>query len=127
MSSKLIVALLSGLALAFGLVGCGGGGQKAKAPSAEELAEYQKLYEQSCSSCHGADAKGITGLGKNLVESSFVKGLNDDQFLDFIKKGRPASDPANTTKVDMPPKGGNPALTDEQMHHIIAYLRSLQK
>ena len=45
----------------------------------------------------------------------------------FIKTGRPASDPANTTGVDMPPKGGNPAMTDQQIMDVIAYMRSLQQ
>ncbi len=34
---------------------------------------------------------------------------------------------ANTTKVDMPPKGGNPALKDDDLVNIAAFLRSLQK
>jgi cytochrome c5 len=29
--------------------------------------------------------------------------------------------------VDMPPKGGNPALSDAQLLDIIAYMRSLQQ
>jgi hypothetical protein len=29
--------------------------------------------------------------------------------------------------VDMPPKGGNPALTDAQIMDIIAFIRSLQQ
>ncbi|WP_448601203.1 hypothetical protein [Thermoflexus hugenholtzii] len=44
--------------------------------------------------------------------------------MEFIKKGRPATDPANTTGVDMPPKGGNPALTDQDLADIIAFLRT---
>lgn len=47
-----------------------------------------------------------------MTTSEFIKSQSDAQLVEFIKKGRPASDPANTTKVDMPPKGGNPALTD---------------
>jgi hypothetical protein len=27
----------------------------------------------------------------------------------------------------MPPKGGNPALKDEQIHDIVAYIRSLRQ
>ena len=61
------------------------------------------------------------------MDSDFVKGLSDQELLAFIKKGRPTSDPANTTGVDMPPKGGNPSLTDQQILDIIAYIRSLQK
>jgi disulfide bond formation protein DsbB len=37
------------------------------------------------------------------------------------------SDPLNTTGIAMPPKGGNPALTDGQIVDIVAYLRSIQK
>jgi cytochrome c1 len=44
----------------------------------------------------------------------------------FVKVGRPATDPLNTTKVDMPTRGGNPALTDEDLNNIVVYIRSLQ-
>ena len=53
--------------------------------------------------------------------------LSDEQLLAFIKTGRPTSDPANTTGVDMPPKGGNPALTDAQIVDIIAFIRTLHQ
>ncbi|RMF87895.1 MAG: cytochrome c [Nitrospinota bacterium] len=89
------------------------------------IAQGKTLFLQSCSACHGPDAKGLPHLGKNLRASAFVKGLSDAELLAFIKKGRPSFDPANTTHVDMPPKGGNPALTDEQLQAIIAYIRSI--
>ena len=53
--------------------------------------------------------------------------MSDQELLDFIKTGRPISHPDNTTGVDMPPKGGNPALTDEQLTDIIAYIRTLHE
>ena len=43
-----------------------------------------------------------------------------------IQVGRPAGDPLNDTGVDMPPRGGNPSLSDEDLAHIVAYLRTLQ-
>jgi disulfide bond formation protein DsbB len=64
-------------------------------------------------------------LGKDLTTSTFVKGLTDEQFLAFVKTGRPASDPANTTGVDMPPRGGNPALTDKDLTDAIAFIRTI--
>ena len=70
---------------------------------------------------------GVQGLGKSWVTSEFVKTQTDAQILDFVKKGRPATDPANTTGVDMPSKGGNPALTDQNLQDIIAYMRSINK
>lgn len=108
-------------------------GAAAELPGIED-AEYEadairdglRHYAASCVSCHGADARGIVKLGKDLVASDFVRKQEDEQLLAFLKAGRPASDPLNTTKVDMPPKGGNPALDDDKLGSIIAYLRYLQ-
>ena len=136
---------VAGLALVLGTA-CGGGGgttgaaKPTAAPAAKsdakpaggqvaagDVTRGKTLFTQSCASCHGADAKGLPGLGKDMTTSEFIKSQSDAQLLAFIKQGRPASDPANTTKVDMPPKGGNPALTDAQIMDIIAYLRTLQQ
>lgn len=97
--------------------GGGGGG---------DVANGEKLFQGTCAACHGADAKGIQGLGKPLANSQFVQGLSDDDLVAFIKAGRPASDPENTTGVGMPPKGGNPSLSDDDLLDIVAFLRTLQ-
>ena len=52
---------------------------------------------------------------------------HEEQVPTNLKTGRSTSDPANTTGVDMPPKGGNPALTDQDLLDIIAYIRTLEK
>jgi disulfide bond formation protein DsbB len=44
----------------------------------------------------------------------------------FHKTGRPSSDPANTRGIDMPPSGDNPALNDDKIDTIVAYIRSIQ-
>jgi disulfide bond formation protein DsbB len=93
----------------------------------ETIAEGAKLFVSSCSACHGADAKGLPNNGKDLVHSAFAKGLDDEKLIAFIKRGRDSSDPANTSKIAMPPKGGNPALNDDKLESIVAYVRSLQK
>lgn len=94
---------------------------------AETIALGAKMFKASCVSCHGPDAKGLKNLGKDLTRSKFFADGDDDAMLAFLKKGRPASDPLNTTKVDMPPKGGNPALNDEKLEAIVAFLRDLQR
>lgn len=103
--------------------------QLAAAGGDAELAEFiasgAKLFTRSCAACHGPDARGAKGLGKDLVNSEFTAKLTDDEFLAFVKKGRNPGDPLNTTGVDMPPKGGNPALSDDDLLDIIAYLRSI--
>ena len=91
----------------------------------QAIARGKKVYT-SCMACHGRDATGMKGMGKDLAHSSFVARLNDEELLAFLKRGRGPSDPDNTTKVAMPPKGGNPALGDKQLRDLIVYLRSLQ-
>ena len=96
-------------------------------PENTSSAKGQTLYESTCSACHGSDAKGIEGVGKNLVEGEFVLQTSDDDLLGFIKVGREPGDPDNTTGISMPAKGGNPALSDEDIKKIIAHLRTLSK
>jgi disulfide bond formation protein DsbB len=126
MKTRLLVAfsLLGIMALA--LSACGGGA--ASAPQSKGNATKGKtVFAGTCSACHGPEGKGIPSLGKDFTTSTFVKGMTDDQFLAFLKTGRPASDPLNTTKVDMPPKGGNPALTDQDLYDVIAFIRTIVK
>ncbi|HKY83303.1 MAG TPA: cytochrome c [Anaerolineales bacterium] len=80
----------------------------------------------TCVTCHGVDGKGIPGLGKDLTTSEFLPAQTDEQMLAFLLAGRPASDPLNTTGVDMPPRGNNPAFTEDDLKNIIAYLRTIQ-
>jgi disulfide bond formation protein DsbB len=84
-------------------------------------------YGTTCTACHGPNATGVAGLGKDLTTSTFLAGLPDAEVALFLTKGRPSSDPLNTTKVDMPPRGGNPALNDQDLIDIVAYLRTLHK
>ena len=83
-----------------------------------------RLYGSACSACHGINLQGISGLGKTLINSEFVNRLNDDELVAFITVGRTTRDPLNTTGVAMPAKGGNPSLTDENLHQIVDYIRS---
>lgn len=54
-----------------------------------------------------------------------MDGQTDDDLVTFMKIGRPADDPLNTTGVPMLPKGGNDALTDQDLYDVVAYLRTL--
>lgn len=94
-------------------------------PAATSDSPGKTLYEATCTACHGADGKGIPTLGKTLVGSPMLK-LKDAELVGFIKKGRDVSDPENTTRVAMPPKGGNAALTDADIGQIVTYMRTLK-
>jgi cytochrome c5 len=88
------------------------------------IARGEQLYVQ-CGACHGMDAQGVPNLGKDLTSTDFMRSHTDDELLQFIITGRPIWDPDNTTGIDMPSRGGNPALTNDDILAIIAYLRSL--
>ena len=86
-----------------------------------------EVYGSLCFACHGEGAVGVEGLGLSLVESEFVASQSDEELLAFVKVGRSVTDPENVTGVDMPPKGGNPALSDDDILNVIAYIRSISE
>jgi len=107
------------------LVAACGGDSSGYSP--EMVAQGETVYAGTCIACHGPDAKGLPNLGKDLTTSQFIRDQSDEDLLAFVKQGRPPGDPLNTTGVDMPPKGGNPALMDDDIKAVIAYIRSLQE
>ena len=126
MSRRWFVALLAGLLLALLLAACGGGPAE-PAYEPETIALGEQEYLKTCSACHGQDLRGIENLGRTLIGSEFVQEKTDAELLEYVKEGRAVDDPLNTTGIAMPPKGGNPALTDGQINAIIAYSRSAQE
>ena len=100
-----------------------------KAPVDPALLDHpgREVFLASCSACHGANAEGIEGLGKSFITSEFISSSTDKGIMTMIKMGRPVWDPANTTGLDMPPKGGNPAITDDQLNDIISYIRTVSQ
>lgn len=128
MEMKRSLILIAVILAAMLLAACGGSAEPPPPPtSAGDIAAGKIKFEGTCISCHGPDAKGLPNLGKDLTVSVFLTDNSDEQMVAFLQKGRPASDPANTTGVDMPPRGGNPALTDTDLLNIIAYVRSLHE
>jgi len=128
---KRIIALLGVLVLV--LAACGGGGDSDgdgangnNPPSAGDAAAGEDIYSSTCAACHGADATGIEGLGKDLHNNTFVNGLSDAELVDFLEEGRGADHPDNETGVAMPPKGGNPSLDEDDLQDVVAYLRTLE-
>lgn len=84
-----------------------------------------KIYNANCALCHGQGGAGKPALGKDLRANEFVAGMTDEEVVAFLKEGRRANHPLNERGVDMPPKGGNPGLSDEDLRQVVAYLRSL--
>lgn len=118
------------LIMAIVLSACGGGSAPTEPPpapaSAGDPARGEELFV-TCAACHGPNGEGVEGLGKDMTASEFIASKSDDELVEFIKVGRAPDDPLNTTGVAMLPKGGNPALSDEDLYDIVAYIRTLQK
>lgn len=96
-------------------------------PVAVAAPDGAALYKVTCPACHGQDAKGVQGLGKDMTTSAFVAGLSDEELVAFIIEGRAADDPMNTTGVAMPPRGMNVALSDDDVMAIVKFIRSLSQ
>lgn len=128
------------------LAACGGGDDKkeeaapaqqeqpAAAPQAAapaalvgDAANGGKIFATACVACHGPEGKGVQGLGKDLTTSEWVAQQSDEQLVEFIKVGRDAGDALNTTGVAMPPKGGNPAMSEQEVADIVAFVRSIHQ
>ena len=128
MSVKQLIILVAGLSLA--LAACGGTSSGATdttdAPAVEagDPAAGIDVYKSTCRNCHGADLQGVAGLGRPLAPSLFVVENTEDELAAFIAIGRPADVPDNTQGVAMPPKGGNPSLSAQDLLNVAAYLKA---
>ena len=91
-----------------------------------DSANGEVIYASTCVTCHASAGEGVTGLGLPLVSSEFVQSMTDAQLVAFIMTGRDAAHPENITGVAMPPKGGNPSLSDQDLADVVAFLRTLQ-
>lgn len=130
MKAKLFIGMAStGVLLLVGA--CGGSvgessdGGSSNSSEGGDAAEGQVLFNVTCASCHGQDAKNPS-VGKVLRDNTFVQDNSDAELVTFVKQGRLAGDPKNTTNTDMPANGGNPSLAEKDLVSIIAYLKSIQ-
>jgi mono/diheme cytochrome c family protein len=119
------------IALAVAMSACGGGSdqtQPTNAPPTGPLvgdpAAGIDVYKGTCIACHGPDLGEVDGLGKPLAPNVFVAENSEAELVAFIFVGRPVNDPDNTHGVAMPPRGGNPSLTDQAIHDVAAYLKA---
>jgi mono/diheme cytochrome c family protein len=80
-------------------------------------------YERLCSACHGTQGKGDGPAGQMIrppaadLTSSKVKGKPDAELFQTIQNGRPPT----------PMAAFKGQLSDQQIHDVVAYIRSLGK
>lgn len=83
-------------------------------------ADGKALYRASCVACHGDKGQGaIPGVPDLFKSGRFAK--SDQELVNNILNGyRTKGSP-----MAMPPKGGNPKLTEADARAIVSYLRSI--
>jgi mono/diheme cytochrome c family protein len=85
-------------------------------PRCTAAQEGQRVYDQTCAKCHGADGAGNTVVGKAVgakdLGSAEAKKLTEDEIRTQIEKG----------KNNMPPFQGT--LTKAQVDSLIPIVRA---
>jgi mono/diheme cytochrome c family protein len=77
-----------------------------------------RVFQRTCSGCHGADGKGVMRLGlakppRDLTNAEFHAQTSDEQLRRVIRVG----------KGQMPAFGG--LMGDEDLNDVIAFIRTL--
>jgi mono/diheme cytochrome c family protein len=113
------------LVLVLGLAACrSSAAEEAVTPRAGtgDPAAGEKVYARVCMTCHGPQGEGVPGLSQDMTQSELIASKTDQELVEFIKLGGTPDEP-----LVMLPKGGNPALTDQNLYDVVAHLRVLQK
>jgi ubiquinol-cytochrome c reductase cytochrome c subunit len=89
-------------------------------PPASYAAAGKLLFDQTCSSCHGSEANGVSPSGKATIGPN-LQGVGSATIDFWITTGRmPATDIAAVEAERKPPR-----LTDHQALEVAAYVNSL--
>jgi disulfide bond formation protein DsbB len=95
-------------------------------PPSSALLTGRDHYQQACAMCHGVQGQGMPHQGPSLTDSAFVARSDDAELSALIRAGRLPSDPHSVMRLYMPPRGGNPSLTDDDVTEIVHHLRRLR-
>jgi mono/diheme cytochrome c family protein len=81
------------------------------------------LYAQNCATCHGASLEGGIGAVLNPIDKlpGVANPLDPNFLIDLITNGR-TPQPGDPKQIAMPAKGGNAALTDQDVKDLAAYI-----
>ncbi len=79
-----------------------------------------ELYSQTCIACHSANGEGaFEGVPNLMIVSGRLSKPDEILLANMINGFQSAGSP-----MAMPPRGGNPDLTDQDLAHVLAYLRT---
>lgn len=79
----------------------------------------QAVYQGTCIACHGAGGEGALPGVSDLTESNGSLSKPDEQLKRNIINGFSNPD----SPLSMPPKGGDPSLSEDDIDAVIRYMR----
>jgi len=79
----------------------------------------ESIYSQTCIACHGANGKGALPGVSDFKAADGPLAKTDDELATSIRDGVVTPGAA----LSMPAKGGNPALSEEEIRAVLAYIR----
>jgi len=93
--------------------------------TALRAADAKENWDKQCKSCHGADGKGQTTMGKKVGAKDYTdpkvqEAMKDDKAFKSIKEGMKEGD-----KEMMKPFAGK--LTDDEIKALISHMRTFKK
>lgn len=123
----LVCALIGGLEAQ--TLGSSGNGDARKLrnpvqPTPQSIAVGRDLYSRNCRACHGADAKGNGPMKprntqpSNLTDSDWDRGGTDGEVYAVLRDGAGPNSPM---------RGYKSRMTDQDLWHIVNYIRSLSQ
>jgi cytochrome c5 len=90
--------------------------QAAAAPAAAAAKSGQAIYDATCTACHAAGVAGAPKVGDKAAWAPRIKEGMNVLYANSIKG-----------KNAMPPKGGNPSLSDAEVNAAVDYMVKLSK
>lgn len=87
--------------------------------AADDLTRGKTVYDRTCIACHGSDGSGSFPGVPELTEKTGPLSQDDGVLLKRMADGfqSPGS------PMGMPPRGGDPALTDRDLEAVLKYMR----